>query len=255
MKICRAIHSNRGIEAKYRKKLDRMIREMTSSVEYWLAAQYNAAPPRLAQDATPSAEMRSRLREVGKRWIKRFNDTAPVIADVYVNSMQKATDAAFMNALKAAGIAVEFKMTPVMRDAMSAVIAENVGLIKSIPEQYLAKVEGVVMRSYAAGRDLATMSRELRELYPITKKRASLISRDRSNKLNATINRARALEVGITHAIWMHSHGGKEPRQSHVDADGKKFEIAEGCLIDGEYIQPGEKINCRCTMRVVLPDR
>lgn len=38
-----------------------------------------------------------------------------------------------------------------------------------------------------------------------------------------------------------------------VDADGRKFEIAKGCLIDGKRILPGEEINCRCVSKSVLP--
>ena len=109
------------------------------------------------------------------------------------------------------------------------------------------------MRSYSAGRDLATMVKELKTLYPAASHRAELIARDQSNKANAVVNRTRQMELGITEAIWMHSHAGKTPRPDHVAADGKRYKIAEGCLISGKYIQPGEEINCRCTSRPVLP--
>jgi len=155
--------------------------------------------------------------------------------------------------LKAAGWAVEFTMTPVVRDAFTASLAENVGLIKSIPIQYHQQVEGIVMRSYSAGRDLHTMVKDLQTLYPKVQNRAVLIARDQSNKANAVVNRARQLQLGIVEAIWMHSHAGKEPRPDHVAANGKKYKIAEGCLISGEFIQPGSLINCRCTCRPVLP--
>ena len=75
--------------------------------------------------------------------------------------MFKASDSAFRQALKEAGWSVEFKMTPAVRDAFNASLEENVGLIRSIPEKYLQQVEGTVMRSYSAGRDLATMVKEL----------------------------------------------------------------------------------------------
>lgn len=250
------VHANRGIEAKYRKQLQRMIREMHGSVEYWLAAAYRKDPPRmaaLAADATPAQRIRKALDGLAKRWIKRFEDYAPILAEAYLEGAFKATDSAFRQALKEAGWAVDFKMTPVMRDAFDAALAENVGLIRSIPQQYLQQVEGVVMRSYAAGRDLETMTKALKQLYPAASHRAELIARDQSNKANATVNKARQLELGITEGIWMHSHAGKTPRPDHVAANGKRFKIAEGCLISGKYILPGEEINCRCTWRPVLP--
>jgi SPP1 gp7 family putative phage head morphogenesis protein len=258
-KTARAVHANRGVEAKYRKTLERLIAEMVGSVEYWLKAGYRKAPPRMlalvdmAEDASPSLRIKKLLGELAKRWIKKFDESAPLIADAYLKGMFKTSDSAMRQALKDAGWTVDFKMTPAVRDAFNASLEENVGLIRSIPEKYLQQVEGVVMRSYSAGRDLETMTKDLRKLYPITQRRAELIARDQSNKANAVVNRARQMELGITEAIWMHSHAGKNPRPDHVKANGTVYKIAEGCRISGEYIQPGEEINCRCTSRPVLP--
>ncbi|MES2351895.1 MAG: phage minor head protein, partial [Pseudomonadota bacterium] len=254
-----AVHANRGVEAMYRKALESMISDMAGSVEYWLAAGYRKDPPRMAglveqaQDASPADRIKKIMAGLAKRWNDRFDEWAPKIARAYTEGMFKATDSAMRVALKDAGWSVEFKMSPVMRDAFDATLAENVGLIRSIPEQYLGKVEGAVMRSYSAGRDLATMTKDIKSIYPVTQRRAELIARDQSNKANAVVTRARQMDLGITEAIWLHSHAGKEPRPEHVAANGKKYKIAEGCLIDGEYIQPGEKINCRCVSRPVLP--
>ena len=60
-KTVRAIHSNRGVEARYRRALEELIKEMSNSAEYWLAAQYRQAPPEIAEDALPAAEMAARL--------------------------------------------------------------------------------------------------------------------------------------------------------------------------------------------------
>lgn len=277
-KTAAAVHANRGIEAKYRKALQRMIAEMHGSVEYWLTAGYRKFPPRMAavveqaQDAakpgehakamqeyaslySPSARIRKILDDLAKRWIARFDEWAPKIADAYLQGMFKASDSAMRQALKDAGWAVDFKMTPAVRDAFNASLQENVGLIRSIPEKYLQQVEGVVMRSYTTGRDLETMVKDLKQLYPGASNRAVLIARDQSNKANAVVNRTRQLELGITEAIWLHSHAGKNPRPEHVKAgkEKRRYKIAEGCYIDGEYIQPGEEINCRCTCRPILP--
>ena len=252
-KTARAVHANRGIEAKYRKRLQSLVDEMATSVQFWVQAAYKDNPPRMAMDAAPSTDMMKMLRSLAKRWTKRFDEYAPIIAEAYLKSMFKASDSAMMAALKHAGWTVKFKMTPVMRDAFDAKLAENVGLIRSIPAQYLQQVEGSVMRGYSAGRDLKAIVDDLKRLYPEASNRAVLIARDQSNKANAVVVQARRQELGITEAIWQHSHAGKNPRPSHVAADGKRYTIAKGRLIDGNYIQPGEEINCRCTSRSVLP--
>ncbi len=258
-RIARSVQANAGIEARYRRQLQQLIAEMAGSFEYWITAAYRKEPPRMAglvvaADAnTPADKMQRTITGLGDRWIDKFDTMATTIAENFVKSAYKASQSAMQQSLKDAGWSVEFTMTPVVRDAFQASLAENVGLIKSIPAKYLEQVQGTVMRGYSAGRDLHTMVKELKALYPKAQDRAVLIARDQSNKANAVVNRARQLELGIVEADWMHSHAGKEPRPSHVAANGRRYNIAEGCLIDGEYIQPGEKIGCRCTARPVLP--
>lgn len=256
-KTARAVHPNKGVEMQYRRALDDLVAEMSNSFEYWLSAAYKANPPRMevAMDALPSSELSKRLSELGKRWIKKFDDMADKIATKFATSGRKATDSAFQSALRDAGFTVEFKITPVMRDAMNATITENVGLIKSIPQQYLTDVEGIIMRGFSQGRDLKTISDDLQSRYGVTKRRAALIARTQSNMLTATVTQARRVELGLFEAIWVHSSAGKEPRPSHVKAgrEKQKFDVREGCLIDGEKILPGVKINCRCSSRTILP--
>ena len=85
-----------------------------------------------------------------------------------------------------------------------------------------------------------------------SERRAAFIARDQTNKAKAAIEKARWQELGITEAIWMHSHAGKEPRPSHVAANGKRLNVNKGMYLDGKWVQPGEEINCRCTSRAVI---
>ena len=260
-KTARPVRANYGVQLAYRRRMQRKIDDMQNSVEYWLTAAYRKYPPRMlevvemAQDAAPSEKIKRILADLAKRWIAKFDEWAPRIAEAYLSDLYKTSDGAFQAALKEAGWTVEFKLTPAMRDALNASLQENIGLIRSIPTKYFPQVEGIVMRSYSAGRDLKTMVDELKKLYPEASDRAETIARDQSNKANAVINRTRSLGLGITEAIWMHSSAGKVPRPSHVKAGKDKlvYDIAKGAYIDGEFIQPGEKINCRCTSRVDLP--
>lgn len=256
-KYVRAIRPNAGVEAAYRRALEKLVAEMSRSAEYWIEASYKANPPEMemAMDALPSQELSKRVKEVAKRWIKRFDDMADKIAKQFAESGRTTTDSAMKSAFKDAGWTVDFKMTRPMQDAMNATIKENVSLIKSIPQQYFTEVEGIVMRGFTRGRDLQSISEELQKRHGVTSRRAANIARDQSNKLTAVTEQARRVELGLYEAEWVHSGGGKEPRASHVKAGKEKqrFDVRQGCLIDGEYILPGEKINCRCGSRVVLP--
>lgn len=254
-KVARPVWANAGTASRYRRQMLLLIDEMARSVEFWLGAQRKATPPVLASDATPSEQMRLEFERISERWQTRFDDMAPKVAETFVKNLFRSTDSAMRQALREAGWSIQFTLTPAMRDAFEASLAENVGLIKSIPAQYLQEVEGIVMRNYAAGRDLKSMAADIRGRYHVAADRAVLIARDQANKGSAIVQRARQLELGIKQSIWMHSHAGKEPRRSHVAMNGKIYEVDKG-MYDPDvkaFIFPGQLINCRCTSRSVLP--
>ncbi|SSF74033.1 phage head morphogenesis protein [Klebsiella quasipneumoniae] len=226
---------------------------MHKSVVYWLAVDYKSSGATVAMDASPAVMMRNAMRKLATRWTKRFDGMAQKLADRFANDAMKNTDVSLASAFKDAGFTVEFKMTSQMNNALQATIAENVGLIRSIPEKYFTEVEGLVMRSVARGRDLSYLTDELQKRYGITRRRAAFIARDQNNKATSVVQSARQQALGITQGIWKHSHAGKKPRQSHVAANGKTFDISKGMLIDEEYIMPGELPNCRCTWEAVIP--
>lgn len=254
-KTARAVQPNKGVEVAYRKALDKLIAEMSNSTEYWLEAAYKTNPPRIAQDALPSAELSKKVKSLADRWAERFNEMSVSIAKRFTEQGVKHTDSSFKQALKDAGWTIEFKMTPIMRDATNATIQENVSLIRSIPSQYFTEVEGIVMRGFTQGRDLQAISKDLQSRYGVTKRRAALIARTQNNMLTASVTQARRIDLGLFEAVWVHSAAGKEPRPSHVKAgrDKLKFDVREGAYIDGEYIQPSQKINCRCSSKTILP--
>jgi SPP1 gp7 family putative phage head morphogenesis protein len=259
----RPIHANVGRQAMYQRRLDRLVREMQDSLVYWITAAYREKPPELAQDAaptdglytgrSPAMVMRELMRRLTTKWQRRFNDAALDLARSFTEDAYVQTDSAYRAAMKKAGMTVKFVMTPEMNDAIQATIGEQVGLIKSIASEHLAEVQGLVMRSITTGRDLEYLHKELTARYGITKRRASLIARDQNNKATATITRVRTQELGLTEAEWMHSHGGKHPRPSHLRADGKRYQIAQGMYLDGKWTWPGVEINCRCVSRPVIP--
>ena len=252
----KAVNPNAGIAAAYKKELQAIVDNMHNSVLYWIKSGFRKNSPvvsNLTNDASPSVNLLRIINKLTRRWSKEFDSMANEIANKYILKTFNASQNSLENNLKDNGFAVEFKMTRAMQDALSASIGENVGLIKSIPEQYFNQIESAVMRTYASGGDLQALVKLLDNIYPKAKNRVSLIARDQTNKANAVTQRTRQLELGITQAIWMHSHGGKEPRQDHVAANGKVYDIKKGCLISGKYIFPGEEINCRCTSRPILP--
>lgn len=250
-----AVHPNKGTEAIFRRKLDRLIQEMNDSVLYWLSAAYKANEPVIAQDELPSAALKRIVNRLRRRWQRKFDEAGPLLGKYYAQSAERRSAKQLEQILRDAGFSVQFKMTRPMQDVMNATINEQVGLIKSIPQKYFTEIEGMVMRSVSTGRDLGPLAKSLQAQYGVTRRRAALIARDQNNKATASMTRVRQQELGITEAIWMHSAGGKEPRPTHVKNDGKRYDVAKGWFDPavGKFIHPGELISCRCVSRSVVP--
>ncbi|QDH18040.1 phage head morphogenesis protein [Swingsia samuiensis] len=234
---------------------------MHDSTLYWLRANYRKIESQvvpaqdMAFDISVSKILRKIMEHLTSQWVKRFDKRAEDIAEDFVRRADHHTQANLKDALKKSGFTVKFNPSQSVREAAQLSINENVQLIKSIPQQYMAEVNTLVMQSAMAGRDLGTLSSELQKRYGISRRRAALIARDQNNKATATINRKRQMDLGLKEAIWIHSTAGKYPRPSHVKAgnDKLRFRLDEGALIDGERIFPGEAINCRCYWRTIIP--
>lgn len=253
----RATRPNGGVEAWYQKQLEAVIAEMANSVQYWITATWRADTPinTLAQDASPIRNLRRVMERLGRQWTKRFDALSESLSERFADKSVKHTNAAMMASLKEAGFAVDFKLTPQIREAIAGTIAENVALIKSIPQQYLGQVESQVWRTIAEGSDLAKLTDDLQDRYGITYRRAKNIAIDQNAKAHAAIENARRQQLGIKQAQWVHSGAGKEPRPSHVKAGADKliFDLDKGAYLDGEWVLPGQAINCRCVSRSIVP--
>ena len=251
------VRANVGIQVAYRRRLLALIDEMNNSFLYWISAAYKANEPIIAQDAaTPASQLRIAINKLTRQWQSNFDDAAISLAKYFAKASYLRSDASLRSILRRGGFSVKFKMTPAMRDIMKATIAEQVGLIRSIPQQYLVNVQGAVMRSVQTGRDLASLRDEIVKHYGVTQRRAALIARDQNQKATATLTRARQIELGITEAVWMHSHGGKVPRPTHLKNDGRRYDIKVGWFDPDpkvrKYIFPGQLINCRCVSGSVI---
>jgi uncharacterized protein with gpF-like domain len=255
-KILKPVHPNSGIAAAYRAKLEAIVEAMQRSYVYFIKAQYRETPPRMAQDETPAKALEREMSQLGKRWQSRIDEAAPKLARWFAKSTSAMSSASLKKILKDAGMTVEFKMTPAMRDVFDATVAEQVGLIKSIASQYHSEVQGMVQRSVAAGRDLGTLAKDLEQRYGITKRRAAFISLDQNNKSTAVFTRVRQQEAGIEKAIWLHSHAGKAPRVTHLANSGKPYDIATGWFDPdpkvNRFIFPGQLPRCRCTSKSIV---
>ena len=257
----RPIRPNAGLHAAYRKRIMALVQEMQDSLDYWLRAAYNAGEDP-AMDSSgfvrkmarlPAKLMQEAMSRMVARWQKRFDEAAPKMATWFLQQQKTYTDGTMQKILKDGGFSVEMVMTPAMHNVVQASIAENVSLIKSIGSQHLTQIEGLVMRGTAQGRAIGPLAKELQAQYGVTQRRAAFIARDQANKVTSQLASARQQELGITQGRWRHSGAGAEPRPEHVAASGKLFDLKKGMYLEGEWVLPGQAINCRCSWSPVIP--
>lgn len=214
-------------------------------------------PSVLAADAkrTPAVLLGRAMAKWGGLWTHRLEQSAEQIARNFAARNKRATEVAMAASLRKAGFTVKFQATKTTRNALDAVIAENVGLIKSIPQEYLTDVQSAVWQNVMQGSDMATLADSIQEKYGIAHRRAAVIAKDQNHKAKAAIERARREEVGIIQARWRHSHAGVTPRPTHVKMDGELYDIRKGMWDSAvqKRIWPGTEIHCRCSDEAVIP--
>jgi SPP1 gp7 family putative phage head morphogenesis protein len=166
----------------------------------------------------------------------------------------------FYNVLRSALKVDIFVQDPDLRNIMEEFTAENVRLIKSIPDQYFGQLQGIVSRGLTDGTLAKDMVADIQDLYGVTSRRAQLIARDQIGSLNGMITQKRQMSAGIGVYQWSGSLDERE-RKSHLDREGKYYAWPgsgmAGKVINGRKVlelingrAPGLEINCRC---VALP--
>jgi SPP1 gp7 family putative phage head morphogenesis protein len=246
--------------AKYSASLHRLVDAMTEIARKDIEAFFArpATQAHFAQDESVSYAASRLVSALEKKFAALFDRRAEGLSEWLVNSVNKASTSSLHASLQEMSGGLSMKTSVLngqMRESLSAATAQNVGLIKSIPEQYLHNVEQAVLRSVTTGNGLADLQPMLEAQAGITKRRAKMIAEDQTHKIYSAINRQRMDALGLTQFEWLHSGGGKHPRELHVSYSGKVFKFSEPPVIDertGETGLPGDAPNCRCKMIPVL---
>lgn len=134
-----------------------------------------------------------------------------------------AYNLAEMNAVLRSALQVDiFVHEPDLRLHLTEWTAENTRLIKSIPEQYFDRLQGIFSRGLQQGVLAKDLKDQVKELYGVTDSRARLIARDQVGKLNGQLTEKRQTGCGIRAYIWSTSHD-ERVRESHVEKDGHMY--------------------------------
>lgn len=147
------------------------------------------------------------------------------------------------------GVGVDvYRSEPWLAQAQNNWVAQNSALIKTVPQQYMAKVETVIRSGVMAGESPRSLAEKIRAAGGVTESRAKLIAVDQIQKANAELTRFRQMDLGIKEYIWVTSRD-ERVRPLHQERNGKTFRW-DSPPSDGHAGMP---IRCRCHSKPVMP--
>jgi SPP1 gp7 family putative phage head morphogenesis protein len=136
--------------------------------------------------------------------------------------------------------------------AMRAKMAEQVGLITSLPLEAAERVHRLVQEGITEGRRAADISAEILKTGHVTRSRANLIARTEVGRTATTLTQSRAESIGSEGYIWRTAQDS-DVRPSHQQMQGKFVRWGEPPELDGMVGHAGALPNCRCYCEPVIP--
>ena len=248
-----------SIYMEYSDTITALIERMAKDIKKELIKVFEQNVMDAAMDASITSQGRIVLNALLEKWNKEFSKKAKSSTDKMIRKVERNSATTLGLSLKQISEDVSLKMTlsPEIEEVMKASTLEAANLIKTLPQQYLADVQGQVMRSITTGRGLQDLVPYLNTKYRQNIRKARNVARDQTNKAYNNLQKARLQKLGIQKFEWMHSGAGKEPRKLHQELNGKIFSFDDPPYIGDMYGQriygiPGEMIFCRCKMRPIL---
>lgn len=247
-KIARGVKPNRSQEAKYNRELQSLIRAINDDIRQSLTEPLRRLEPEYVADSY-AEQLNNIILNLSTRW-RNITQVSKIIAAEMVNGINAENKQAFYKAMqKATGISFNGMISEEgLEPMLQAKIAENVGLIQSIPDEYFKKLVTIVNEGTTQGKPAKSMIKSIMQLGHSTSKRARLIARDQTQKVNAAVNEGRQKAMGIKEYIWRTSED-ERVRETHKSKSGKRFKWSDPPEDTGH---PGQDIQCRCVPEPVI---
>lgn len=252
-----AIRPSAPIQARYAARISALSDEMIADVQREIDAWHKSdkVETYFAEDKGVTDDIEKRFKHLWKKWEKTFEEKVDGLVEPFINQSNKTNSASVHASLRklSGGLSLgtrklDYNSTQVLK----AAAAENVALIKSIPQQYLQRIEGAVYRSitHPDGRDY--LKREIMRTKQVTQRRAAVIASDQTRKVNMALTVGRMQKVGVKKFEWIHV-ASSHPRELHVKLSGKVCKWDDPPVIQkasGSQPEirgyPAQLPNCKC---------
>lgn len=197
------------------------------------------------------SDITAAINRLVQKWTgSDFSSLAETVASQFVRASDQINQRKFQQQMRSIGVDV-FGSSPAIEEMLEGAVYDNVKLIKSIPEQYLYRVENIILTNMRAGLTPTLIIGELQEQFGVTQRRAKMIARDQTSKVNGDLNKKRQIEAGFQYFEWVDSSDNRV-RERHEDIANKVTAYGKGIYrwdnpplgSDGKPILPGSDYNC-----------
>jgi SPP1 gp7 family putative phage head morphogenesis protein len=245
----------------YAVELKKLVRAISADIDAYIIPTVRSLAPEYARDSAIEVNdtwvdiLTAAMKYVRNKWSSpQFQLLADTVARRFI---QTANQSNRSRNEKSMGINI-YADSQVLNDYVQASVVDNTRLITSIPEQYLTQVESIVLTNVRAGGRPSAIAKSLQQQFGITERRAKMIARDQTAKVNGDLNRMRQMSAGFPYFEWMDSDDERVRDRhryltDHVTAYGRGiYRWDNPPLSDkGVPIIPGIDYQCRCVARPV----
>jgi len=238
----------KGPDVKYRKELNILVKKLVEQTNTLLLPALKSLEPQYVNDAY-AVELEKIIEDMQRAFVG-LDVNSKIVANQFVNATDQANRQRFYNSVENT-IGVDLSNVIRNEDLTDVLIAstrENVSLIRSIPEQYFKQIESIIWTETTQGSTARSMIKQIKKVGGVTTKRARLIARDQTAKINSALTQQRSQNLGIEEYVWR-TAGDKRVRPTHVTKNGKVFRWDSPPKDTGH---PGHDIQCRCVAQSII---
>ncbi len=250
----------------YNAQLQKLVRAVRHDINTKIVPMIKALEPQYISDAAVNDGWADQIMSVFVSLIQKwqspsFLGAANQTAEAFVKSVNTQNQRRFNRNVKSVGIDI-FGDSPRLQDLLEASSLDNARLITTIPNQYLNQVQSIVMTNMRSGLLPRNIIGQLQNQFGVTKRRAALIARDQTSKINGEISKARQTDAGFEFFRWQTAEDSRV-RDDHEHLENQDIGYGKGVYRwdkppkddKGVAIIPGSAINCRCvSIPVIKPD-
>lgn len=247
-------------EAQYRKKLNMILAEAHADIKEQLFPAIEDLQSQYIADGWAN-DVQSIFERINKKWDSSlYAALFKTVATDFSNKVSNTNKQRFAASMPK-NLEINLYDNEEIAGYLEASVIDNVNLIESIPKKYLTSVESIVMANMRRGARYSDIIPLITKQFGAEKRRAKLIARDQTSKINSDISRIRQRNSGFEYFKWLSSKD-ERVRDSHRHIARANVGYGQGVYRwddlpkneRGETISPGSDYQCRCVALPVFAD-